>query len=136
MSNKTNLQSLNSEYSALIETLRGKAAGGGSVETCTVEIQGSTLSAGIFDVCYITITSEGKLQYKYERLSQQSCSLQCVCNSCLAVRFVNSGSSDIVVSNAEIVQRLTNSAHVFGLQASANQTVVITNTLSEKEEPV
>lgn len=41
MSNKTDLQALNSNYAALIETLRGKAVGGGSggsVETCTVTI--------------------------------------------------------------------------------------------------
>ena len=41
MSNKTDLQSLNADYAALIDTLRGKAAGGGSgggVETCTVAL--------------------------------------------------------------------------------------------------
>jgi hypothetical protein len=38
MSNKQQLQTNNTKYASLIETLRGKAAGGsgGSIETCTV----------------------------------------------------------------------------------------------------
>ena len=43
MSNKTDLQALNESYAALIEELKGKAAGGGSggsgsVATCTVTL--------------------------------------------------------------------------------------------------
>ena len=58
MSNKTDLQSLNSEYSALIETLRGKAVGGSSVETTPVTI---TTSDGILTEIGITRYIDGKV---------------------------------------------------------------------------
>jgi hypothetical protein len=49
MSNKTQLQTNNTKYASLIETLRGKAVGGGSsdgasIDTCTVTITTSSTS--------------------------------------------------------------------------------------------
>ena len=49
MSNKTEIQSLNAKYSELIESLRGKAVGGGgSAETCTVTFTGWTFDEAFY----------------------------------------------------------------------------------------
>ena len=40
MSNKTQLSNNNTKLASLIQTLQGKAAGGGGVETCTVTVTG------------------------------------------------------------------------------------------------
>lgn len=62
MSNKTQLQTNNTNLAALIETLRGKAAGGGaSVETCTIKATpDSPGSDGVHTVWYI----DGNLSLK------------------------------------------------------------------------
>ena len=54
MSNKTDLQILNSNYTALIENLRDKMVGdgsGGSVETCTVDLA-SAYNWELFNLIY------------------------------------------------------------------------------------
>lgn len=49
--NKTQLQTNNARLASLITELEGKAAGGGgSVETCTVEVRSTALPA---DICYV-----------------------------------------------------------------------------------
>ena len=51
MSNKTQLQTNNTKYASLIELLRGKAAGGSSIATCTIIIDPSAYQQGV-DVGY------------------------------------------------------------------------------------
>lgn len=63
MSNKSDLQALNANYAALIETLKGKAtggSGGGSIETCTV---GVTVKGG-YGIAYNTVDEDGNLILK------------------------------------------------------------------------
>jgi hypothetical protein len=55
MSNKTQLQTNNTKYASLIETLRGKAAGssGASIETCTLTIKSLFGSIAYIATCFI-----------------------------------------------------------------------------------
>lgn len=64
MSNKTDLQTLNTDYATLIDTLRGKAVGGGgAVETCTVTIDNNT-GMNINYITYVTaVNGERSLAY-------------------------------------------------------------------------
>ena len=58
MSNKTDLQTHNTDYAALIETLRGKAVGGGgSVETCTVTVINENSNYNPLNVDYLGISN-------------------------------------------------------------------------------
>lgn len=61
MSNKTQLQANNTQLASLIQTLQGKATGGGgSVEACTVEI----LAFGpVTDTYFYFIDTDGAVQY-------------------------------------------------------------------------
>lgn len=66
MSNKTDLQGLNTDYAALIDTLRGKAVGGGSssFEMCSVQIDvAEDMGSGthVTDIMYTT-TENGQLR--------------------------------------------------------------------------
>lgn len=63
MSNKTQLQTNNTQLASLIQTLQGKAAGGsGSVETCTVTVEFSWVQVGtmarynpkVYSISYVT----------------------------------------------------------------------------------
>ena len=61
MSNKTQLQTNNTELSSLIETLRGKASGGGSgaVETSMVTISGDADSSML--ISYTTVDENDEM---------------------------------------------------------------------------
>lgn len=85
MSNKTQLQTNNTQLASLIQTLQGKAAGSGgaSVETCTVTVNASALgmigytrySDGAIEACQYTMTTSDK--------SENLVFTNVVCNSAL-----------------------------------------------------
>lgn len=82
MSNKTQLQTNNTKLAALIETLSGKAAGGGSVDTCTIVINNevynlghglgtyafTTFENGEISINFYDGTTIKQAQYKFENV--------------------------------------------------------------------
>lgn len=78
MSNKTQLQTNNTNLSNLIETLRGKASGG-SVETCTLTINCTATSIGKVTLHYIDTNGE------YQTYSSESGSISLLKNSMIYV---------------------------------------------------
>lgn len=74
MSNKTDLQTLNTDYAALIETLRGKAVGGGSGGTAVavkaeigIKTKKSPMPTASFlveSIDYVTVNANGVLTTK------------------------------------------------------------------------
>lgn len=68
MSNKTQLQTNNTKLDSLIETLRGKAAGGSGgsgVDTCTVEISFNSSLSWIYSIIYQYLGEDNKSQCKH-----------------------------------------------------------------------
>ena len=86
MSNKTQLQTNNTQLASLIQTLQGKAAGGGGggVETCTVTVNASNRGA----IAY-TKYSEGNIEACVYRMtvndkSQNIVFTNVICSSALS----------------------------------------------------
>lgn len=93
MSNKTQLQTNNTELSSLIETIRGKVAGSGgsgsgaSIETCTLSLDVFTDSAasGYFCTCWENNTFVVKSGvFKYGSVNKIMVE-NVVCNSCVFI---------------------------------------------------
>jgi hypothetical protein len=106
MSNKTQLQTNNTKYASLIETLRGKAAGGSggginndTIDICTVMLDSRGIPAGT-NVWFTVIDDTGNITTKnvvtagYITSSSAEC-LNVVCGSLLIAEY-NWSTSEIL----------------------------------------
>lgn len=103
MSNKTDLQALNSNYAVLIETLRDKSIGSGSVETCTVTIEGATSSYYPVNIAYTTVSSDGKVVGASQTCSTSSATVTCVKGTMVTVLYKSSINIATSHSNASLL---------------------------------
>ena len=92
MSNKTDLQALNAQYESLIDTLRGKAVGGGALETCTVTVNGFPAPGAM--LYYIDAT----LQYHEQSIMGSGISVEVLKNS-----LVVTSSTECALTGATLV---------------------------------
>lgn len=117
MSNKTQLQANNTQLAALIETLQGKAAGGGSggasVETCTVKIS-LDADARMDEWAYSFLSDDGTISTVYEAPSYGESPTNTVfrlekviCGSYFRVSF-NGPSIGVSLDNVENVDGFSN----------------------------
>lgn len=99
MSNKTQLQTNNTKLESLIQTLQGKAAGGGSVETCTLNIGSYILTAGA------TLYQDGAILAYNGRGNNGTCE-NVVCGSTIYIRHM-ADSSEYSAENLELLMSIT-----------------------------
>ena len=108
MSNKTQLATNNTQLASLIQTLQGKATGGGGggVETCTLNINAS----GIRNMKYTTVDDNGKITTVIgNSIAETNKSIKCVIGT--IVYFYNDGGPGATAS--------TSGCEVLTLQSSA-----------------
>lgn len=103
MSNKTDLQTLNTKYESLVEELRGKAVGGGSVETCTVTIEGATSSYYPVNIAYTTVSSDGKVVGASQTCSTSSATVTCVKGTIVTVLYKSNLNITTSPTNASVL---------------------------------
>ena len=109
MSNKTQLQTNNTKLAALIETLNGKAAGGASVETCSVEMKHYptySTSFALTQVVYLAVDANGDIVVK--KLSSSDGTISHTTNSfvltdvvCPSILFAYAGGTRLAATNCE-----------------------------------
>ena len=126
MSNKTQLQTNNTELSQLITTLQGKATGsggGGSVETCTVTISAYNGS----DILYTALV-DGEIQGLHIEGSFTSITLDnIVCNSVFT--FGATGSYTQTSGDVTLLLRINSFMKFYKAPADAGAVATITNTI-------
>ena len=136
MSNKTQLQTNNTTLSSLIETLRGKAAGGGggSVETCSVSV---SFSAGYPFPIIATTATDGVIDsYVYIGASGTLATValdNVLCNSVVYIRVSGLGMVGCTINGAERLYTHEGDGTLYGYdvlikmpqEAGANVTVEI-----------
>jgi hypothetical protein len=124
MSNKTQLQTNNTQLASLIQTLQDKAAGGsggGSVETCTININvqsgGSAqkyfASTGIIGISYINEFGElSILENQGEMKTSWSGSIVCRCGTPLSVSLsIFTYISSVSTNNTEIQYTMSSNSN-------------------------
>ena len=102
MSNKTDLQELNQNYSNLIETLKNKSLGGNEIELCEVVISGVSANYYPTDVVYTTLDENGNIIYKYDTCTTNSITVNCIKNHILTVKFKSMVTTNLI-SNKDIL---------------------------------
>lgn len=135
MSNKTQLQANNEQLASLIQTLQGKAQGGGSaVETCTVKIvdTGEGKSAPEFETVYITgYDHETGLVFTEMTFVTDGAEFDVVSGSYIFLGDGFAGTYISDVTNGDIVNNAYNQ-FVVKATAAAGETVTISAYNAEK----
>lgn len=129
MSIRTEIDRISGEVSTqadliaqIASALEGKAAGGGGVETCTVEL--STSGMGQF-IGYTSVDDEGRISPKFVQSLDRAFSLVVVCGSVLSyVQGTNVVIDSIETQSCELLSELGNFAY-FGITALAGETAKI-----------
>ena len=133
MSNKTQLQTNNSALDALITrvnaakdtaaSLPEAGSGGGSVETCTLEL---TTNTQLTYVNYSTMDSDGKIKWEQVSKVSNSISLTVICGT--LVQVMSQMSTNMTLSKASSVSN-TNTIKVFVIEANNGEVASATFTM-------
>ena len=133
MSNKTQLQTNNSALDALITrvnaakdtaaSLPEAGSGGGSFETCTLEL---TTNTQLTYVNYSTMDSDGKIKWEQVSKVSNSISLTVICGT--LVQVMSQMSTNMTLSKASSVSN-TNTIKVFVIEANNGEVASATFTM-------
>lgn len=132
MSNKTQLSNNNTKLASLIETLQGKASGGGSVETCTVTLNGPNSYGRPYNFAATVLDDDGKVvTYYVDGNSTLNVTIANVlCNSILYVQpFDGDNYNNCTADNATLLYNTIGMGFVLAITAPAGGEAVITNII-------
>ena len=133
MSNKTQLQANNTQLASLIQTLQGKAVGGGgggaSVETCTVKL-GDSSYASMRPYCYSYTHLDNNGNVTSTAVKNNSAATvtlnNVVCGSVVTVYwYTNISTSNYSIERATLLTTYDKYFNAFKITASAGETAHI-----------